>query len=183
MKKIYFLHGYQTSGKKFICLKEFYKDSKEFLPIQWDWNEHMDIPAFLEEKKKIIQEDKGEKILMADSMGANLAWNLVNEFSNLHYVMTNPVFCADQIREQQRILPEIRSKIFSATSENIKNKNIRLIISKYDEVLEADYYKKVFTDPIKIMEISDEHSIIKMMDHMPKIHHFIVDAFEASSRY
>ncbi len=183
MKNIYFLHGYQTSGKKFQCLHNFYKDSKEFLSINWDWNEHMDISAFLEEKKKILREDTGEKILMADSMGANLAWNLVNEFPDLQYVMTNPVFSPDQIVEQERILPEMRSRIFSATSENIKNKNVRLVISQFDQTLDPYYYKKIWGDSVKVLEIPDEHKIIKMVEFMPLIHQLILDAFEKSKTY
>ncbi|MDR2123212.1 MAG: hypothetical protein LBP34_08825 [Flavobacteriaceae bacterium] len=179
MKKIYFLHGYQSSGKKFLCLENFYKNS-EYLPIYWNWDEHMNIPEFLEEKKKILRENTGEKILMADSMGANLAWGLVNEFPDLHYVMTNPVFSPDQIKDQSRILPEMRSKIFSATAAIIKNKNIRLIISKYDEVLNPEYYKEIFGDSFQVLELEDEHKIINMKEHMPLIHQLIVDAFEKS---
>ncbi|MDR1877275.1 MAG: hypothetical protein LBQ84_06590 [Flavobacteriaceae bacterium] len=180
MKKIYFLHGYRTSGKKFLCIKNFYKDSAEFLPICWDWDEYMNVPEFLDEKKKILKEDFGEKILMADSMGANLAWNLLNEFPNLYYVMTNPVFCAEQIREQEKILPEMRSKIFSATAETIKNKNIRLVISKFDEILDPYHYKKIFGASIKVLELEDEHKIINMKEHMPLIHKLIADVFEKS---
>lgn len=177
MKKIYFLHGYRTSGKKFECLKEFYKNSKEYLPINWQWDEFMDIPKFIENKIKIIKEDTGEKIIMADSMGANLAWHIINKLPDLHYVMTNPVFSADQIVEQERILPEMRSKIFSATSETIKNKNIRLVISRNDKTLDPKYYKKVFGESIPVLQLDDEHSIIAMSQHMPLIHQLIEQSF------
>ena len=178
MKKIYFLHGYQTSGKKFECLRDFYKDSKEFLPVNWEWNEYMDIPKFLEDKKRILQEEKGEKILMADSMGANIAWNLVNEFPDLHYVMTNPVFSPDQILEQARIPSDLRNKIFSLTTDSLKNKNIHLVISKFDETLDPTYYKKVLGGTFEVLEIPDEHRIVRMKEWMPLIHKQIVNAFE-----
>lgn len=177
MKKIYFLHGYQTSGKKFKCLQEFYKDSKEYLPINWEWDEFMDIPKFIENKIKILKEDTGEKILMADSMGGNLAWHIINQFPELQYVMTNPVFSAEQIVEQEKILPEMRVKIFSATSQTIKNKNIRLIISLNDKVLDPEHYKKVFGEEISVLQLEDEHSIINMAQYMPLIHTIIQDAF------
>jgi predicted esterase YcpF (UPF0227 family) len=180
MKKIYFLHGYQTSGKKFNCLQNFYHNFKEYNLIHWEWNEFMDIPEFLEEKAKILEEDKGDRIIMADSMGGNLAWNLVNLFKDISYVMTNPVFSSEQIKDQNRIPSEMKKKIFSATSENILNKNIHLIISKNDEVLYAEYYKKIFNDSLKVLELDDIHAISNMDKHMPLIHQVIIQAFEKS---
>ncbi|CVK16234.1 hypothetical protein Ga0061079_105194 [Apibacter mensalis] len=177
MKKIYFLHGYQTSGKKFNCLQKFYHNFKEYKLICWEWNELMDIPKFLEEKAKILEEDKGDRIIMADSMGANLAWNLVNLFKDIPYVMTNPVFSSEQIKDQKRITSEIKEKIFSATSENILNKNIHLIISKNDEVLYPEYYKKVFNDSLRVLELNDIHAISHMDEYMPLIHQVITEAF------
>lgn len=182
MKKIYFLHGYQTSGKKFNCLQNFYRNSKEFSLIYWEWDEFMDISKFLEEKAKIFEEDKGGKIIMADSMGANLAWNLINFFKDIHYVMTNPVFSSEQIKDQKRIPPEMKEKIFSATSENILNKNIHLIISKNDEVLYPEYYKKVFGESLKVLELDDLHAISHMAEYMPLIHQVICEAFEKSKQ-
>ncbi|WP_295840497.1 YqiA/YcfP family alpha/beta fold hydrolase [uncultured Apibacter sp.] len=181
MKKIYFLHGYQTSGKKFECLQNFYQNFEEYNTICWDWDEFMNIPKFLEDKAKILKENCEDSIIMADSMGANIAWHLVNSFKGMHYVMTNPVFSAEQIKEQERIPAELKEKIFSATSENILNKNIHLIISKNDEVLNPNYYKKVFGTSLKILELDDVHAITHMNEYMPSIHQVIMKAFDKAN--
>ncbi|TWP28659.1 hypothetical protein ETU08_05910 [Apibacter muscae] len=178
MKKIYFLHGYKTSGKKFLAIKEYYKNSKEYLPIYWEWDENLDIAKFILEKSKVLMEDEGEKIIFADSMGANLAWHIVNHFPSMHYVMTNPVFAADQIIDQSRIQPELKSKIFKATSDSIMNKNLHLIISKNDQTLNNKYYKIVFGDDFKTLDLDDVHELININKYMPLIHNEIEAAFK-----
>ncbi|WP_128331459.1 hypothetical protein [Apibacter sp. HY039] len=177
MKKIYYLHGYRTSGKKFECIKEFYSDFPDFQPIYWEWDEYMNIPEFLTQKVNILKNETFPHILMADSMGANLAWYLVNEFPDLKYVMTNPVFSAEQIKDQYRILPDMRNKIFNATHENIVNKNVSLIISKNDETLDSKYYKRIFDEAVKVNIIEDVHAIIHIKEYMPMIHQLVEEAF------
>jgi hypothetical protein len=94
--------------------------------------------------------------------------------------MTNPVFSPDQIKDQERILPDMRSKIFSATLESIKNKNVQLIISKFDETLDPGYYKRIFGESFKVLELEDEHKIVNMAGYMPLIHELIESAFDFS---
>lgn len=161
---------------------KFYEKNSEITPVCWDWDEHLDIPKFLKEKAQEIKKSKlsGEVILMADSMGGNLAWTLINHFPDLQYVLVNPAFCAEQILDQNQILPEMREKIFTATAENIKNRNGRLVISLFDKTLDSTYYQQIFGEDLPVLKVPEEHNIPNFFDYMPEIHKLILNAFECA---
>jgi len=184
MKIIYFLHGYGSTGNKAQSLQKFYGENTDISLRCWDWNEHMNLPKFIEEKTQELETSMktNQVILVADSMGGNLAWMLINRFLDLQYVFINPVFRAEQIFEQDQILPEMRAKIFTATEDNIKNRNGRLVISRYDKTLDSSHYQKIFGNSLPVLEIPEEHNIRNFFDYIPEIHKLILNAFECSEK-
>lgn len=171
MLSLYYLHGYQSSrqSNKFQNILKYYSNNPNICADCWEWNENMDLKKFLEEKNLLISRNINNNIiLVADSMGGNLAMRMIDAFPTLPYLFTNPVFSASQLLNSIPVTETMNHRIFDFSDHKFLNLNGKLLISEFDEVLDSSFAERIFPKE-KITKIPEKHSIVNFGDYMPLV--------------
>lgn len=171
-----YIHGLNSdaNSRKLSLLKSYFGDRVDYHCIEWGDRTNL---RFYFDKKRNEWLHYQKLIIVGDSTGANFAYQLREQLRDSHHqialVLLSPFMCTSQqivrIRFPFYIIPQIW----------YINKPTRALIiaSPTDEVLTQNWlFEKDFKE-VKVIEVSDEHSLRDFEEYIPHIDEYINDLF------
>ncbi|WP_373709181.1 YqiA/YcfP family alpha/beta fold hydrolase [Kaistella sp.] len=173
-RKLLYIHGLGSdrNSRKFINLKEYFKEQFEYNFMEW--NNGSNISLLLEEAEKWLHsETKEEIVLVGDSTGANFAYQLRERLKEKKMksilILTSPL-----LDIENRIADFEFPKSLIPQLGKIENPEDALIIaSQKDEVLNQ---KPLFEKPLKnieLVDVEDSHRLLKFESYLPNVEDYI----------
>lgn len=170
-----FIHGLYSGrdSRKFIALKNYFKDQFFYDIIEWDGNSN--IPELISNAAENYGEQK-ELIIIGDSTGANFAYQLRecmnNTNVNIILVLTSPLL------DMQRITAELDfpNGIKPYIQKIKKPENVLIIAAKDDEVLDQKPISSLNTLNNEIIIVEDDHRLQKFASYLPEIERYIYES-------
>lgn len=167
-----YIHGLGSdqNSRKFLNLKEFFKNEFEYDFIEW--NNESDISKLLAEAE-IRLKNAGKLILIGDSTGANFAYQfrerLLNQGTESILILSSPL-----LNIEERIADFEFPKSLLPQLKKYKNpKKAFIIATKNDKVLNQNWLFNTDFENVKLIEIDDNHRLEKFHESFLEIRKYI----------
>lgn len=165
-----YIHGLGSDqhSRKFLNLKNYFKDQFEYDFIEWDNDSDIDL---LIHQKSEKYKNVNNLVIIGDSTGANFAYQLREIRNNItdKLILTSPL-----LDIKKRIADfEFPINLLSHLIKIESPKNSMIIASKTDEILNQKYLFEIPLQNVWLLEVKDGHRLEKFEKYLDEISDYI----------
>ncbi len=167
-----YIHGLGSdqNSRKFLNLKEYFKDEFHYDFIEW--NHESEISKLVFEAEQRLK--SAEKlILVGDSTGANFVYQLrerlLNQGTASILILSSPL-----LDIEERIADfEFPKSLLSQLKKYKNPKNALIIATRNDKVLNQNWLFNTAFENVKLIEVDDNHRLEKFHESLVEIRKYI----------
>lgn len=165
-KHLIYIHGLgsDASSRKYQLLQAFYKGRRSTDCLEW--KEHDNITYLLEETVARLHSNCTELLIVGDSTGGNLAYQLRELLKksniNISLILLNPLL---DVSKRKRDIA-LGDNLLNYLQPIQRPTNCTIILSKNDEVIDHSWLAVLVLEGLEIIEVEDTHRMLNFKEYI-----------------